>query len=58
MPLLTQAQQRLKKAKDAYLNDIDTLEEYRSNKMNIEKEIAELKEHIAEIEEQQNMPFD
>ncbi len=26
--------------------------------MNIEKEIAELKEHIAEIEEQQNMPFD
>ena len=58
VPLLAKAQQRLKKAKDAYLNDIDTLEEYRSNKMNIEKEIAELKEHIAEIEERQNMPFD
>lgn len=58
VPLLAKAQQRLKKAKDAYLNDIDTLEEYRSNKMNIEKEIAELKERIAEIEEQQNMPFD
>ncbi|WP_418205656.1 recombinase family protein [Anaerotignum faecicola] len=58
VPLLAKAQQRLKKAKDAYLNDIDTLEEYRSNKTSIEKEIAELKEHIAEIEEQQKMPFD
>lgn len=55
---LSKAQQRLKKAKDAYLNDIDSLEEYRINKMNIEKEIALLEERIAEIKKQQDMPFD
>lgn len=55
--LLSKAQQRLKKAKDAYLNDIDTLEEYRFNKTNIETEIAELQEHISEIEKQRNIPF-
>lgn len=56
--LLTKAQQRLKKAKEAYLNDIDTLEEYRTNKMNIEKEISTLEERINQIRKQHDTPFD
>lgn len=56
--ILTKTRQRLKKAKDAYLNDIDTLEEYRMNKQSIEREIADLEERIAECQKQQNTPFD
>lgn len=56
--LLAKAQQRLKKAKEAYLNDIDTLEEYRSNKLNIEKEISILEDRISEIQKQHDTPFD
>ena len=56
--LLARAQQRMKKAKTAYLNDIDTLEEYHANKQSIEKEIAELQAQLAEIRRQQNKPFD
>lgn len=55
--MLDKAYQRLKKAKDAYLNDIDTLEEYRTNKKNIENEISILEERIAEIQSQQEIPF-
>ena len=56
--LLEKARQRLRKAKDAYLNDIDTLEEYRINKKNIEKEIALLEKHISEIHARHESPFD
>lgn len=56
--LLAKAQQRLKKAKEAYLNDIDTLEEYRTNKINIENEIAEITHRIDEIHKQNSAAFD
>lgn len=55
--MLDKARQRLQKAKDAYLNEIDTLEEYRENKKNIEKEISILEERIAEIQSRQETPF-
>lgn len=56
--MLEKAHNRLKKAKEAYLNDIDTLDEYRANKKNIEDEISALEEKIATIQQQNNIPFD
>ena len=55
--LLAKAQQRMKKAKAAYFNDIDTLEEYHANKQCIEKEIAELEAQLAKIKKQREHPF-
>lgn len=56
--LLAKAQQRLKKAKEAYLNDIDTLDEYRTNKTNIENEIATIESRINEIRRRNDAAFD
>ena len=51
--LLEKARLRLRKAKDAYLNGIDTMEEYREIKARIVAEIAEL-EKTAALSNQEN----
>ncbi|WMI82062.1 recombinase family protein [Anaerotignum sp. MB30-C6] len=45
--MLSKAQKRLAKAKEAFLAEIDSLEEYRQNKMTIESEISSLKDELA-----------
>lgn len=47
---------QLKRAKNAYLEEIDTLEEYKDNKARITKEIDSLKE--LQAKENKAMPFD
>ncbi len=56
--LLQKAKQRLKKAKEAYLAEVDTLDEYRINKRQIENEITELETKIKDLRTQQYKPFD
>jgi hypothetical protein len=41
--LITIEKRRLERAREAYLNEIDSLEQYKSNKESIEKKIADLK---------------
>ena len=53
--LIQRAEKSLKRAKDAYLAEIDTLEEYRLNKKRLEAEIAQLK---AEQQKQQEPVVD
>ena len=55
---LQKAKQRLKKAKEAYLAEVDTLEEYRINKRQIENDIAALETQIKDLHTQQFKPFD
>ena len=50
--LLEKARLRLRKAKDAYLNGIDTMEEYRETKAKAESEIAELEKRLSLIVQQ------
>ena len=50
--LLEKARLRLRKAKDAYLNGIDTMEEYRETKAKAESEIAELERRLSLIVQQ------
>jgi DNA invertase Pin-like site-specific DNA recombinase len=40
--LIASEEKKLERAKSAYLNEIDTIEEYKQNKANIERRIAEL----------------
>lgn len=47
--LLEKACQRLRKAKDAYLNGIDSMEEYRETKEKTEAEIAALEKQLAAL---------
>lgn len=47
--MLEKSKTRLRKAKEAYLNEIDTLEEYRQNKKAIETEISELEQKISAL---------
>ena len=48
--LIANEEKKLERAKSAYLNEIDTIEEYKQNKADIEKRIAEL------IEERDKAP--
>lgn len=50
--LLEKARLRLRKAKDAYLNGIDTMEEYREMKEKTESEIAELEKRLSALARQ------
>lgn len=47
--MLEKSKARLRKAKEAYLNEIDTLEEYRQNKKMIESEISEWEQKISAL---------
>jgi hypothetical protein len=48
--LIALEERRLERAKEAYLNEIDTLEQYKKNKEEIAKRIADLKEKQAGAE--------
>ena len=50
--LLEKARVRLRKAKDAYLNGIDTMEEYRETKAGTESEIKELEKRLSLLVQQ------
>lgn len=52
---LKRAENRLKRVKEAYENGVDTLEEYRENKQNIQKEIDNI---ISEMQREQNTYID
>lgn len=52
---LKRAENRLKRVKDAYENGIDTLEEYRENKQNIQREIENI---MSAIQKEQNKEID
>lgn len=52
---LKRAQNRLKRVKEAYENGVDTLEEYRENKQNIQHEIDNI---MAEIKKEQSKEID
>ena len=47
--LLNKAKSRLTKAKEAYLAGIDSIDEYKQNKINIESEIDVLEEKISKL---------
>lgn len=55
---ITKAKKRLSNAKAAYLDGIDTLEEYKSNKTTIEEEIQTLEEKKSDLLAKQETPFD
>lgn len=52
---LKRAESRMKRVKEAYENGVDTLEEYRENKQNIQREIDSI---IAEIQKEQCKDID
>ena len=56
--MIQKTKQKLQKAKAAYLNDVDSLEEYKANKQAIEKEIAVLQEHLSAAQIKQKKGFD
>jgi len=55
---ISKAKKRLSNAKAAYLDGIDTLEEYKSNKTTIEEEIQTLEEKKSALLAKQETPFD
>ena len=55
--MLEKAKSKLQKAKKAYLEEIDTLEEYRINKQTIEKEIAALQSRCDALRAANNNTF-
>ena len=55
--LLTKAKNRLQKAKEAYLDGIDTLEEYKANKAKSEAEIFSLEEKIKKSKKRDLSPL-
>lgn len=52
---LKRAENRLKRVKEAYENGVDTLEEYRENKQNIQREIESI---MSELQKEQNKDID
>ncbi len=56
--LINKACKRLDNAKAAYLDGIDSLEEYKRNKISIEEEIARLEQKKRILLESQESPFD
>ena len=56
--MLEKAKAKLQKAKKAYLEEIDTLEEYRANKQYIEKEIHALQGRCDALRAANNVTFD
>lgn len=50
--MIKKSNQKIAKAKEAYLAEIDTLEEYKQTKKTVEKEIAELEKRLNELEQQ------
>lgn len=56
--MLEKAKAKLQKAKKAYLEEIDTLEEYRANKQTIEKEISDLQKRCDSLRAANNECFD
>ena len=56
--MLEKAKTKLQKAKKAYLEEIDTLEEYRTNKQAIEKEINDLQKRCDSIMATNSKRFD
>lgn len=52
---LKRAENRLKRVKEAYENGVDTLEEYRENKQNIQREIDNI---MTEIQKEQHKEID
>lgn len=55
--LLLKAKSRLKKAKEAYLAGVDTLEEYKQNKQSIDFEISALEEKLEKKEKRSISPL-
>ena len=56
--MLEKAKAKLQKAKKAYLEEVDTLEEYKANKQAIEKEINDLQSRCDALSAANNSDFD
>ncbi len=55
--MLEKARQRLRRAKEAYLAEIDSLEEYRTNKKAADEEIAAIEKRMDELRSLQKVCF-
>ena len=56
--MIHRTQQKIIKAKEAYLAGIDTIDEYRETKRTSEKEISELQERLSALSEEQTFDAD
>ena len=56
--MIHRTQQKIVKAKEAYLAGIDTIDEYRETKLNAEKEIAELQQRLSALNEEHSFDAD
>ena len=56
--MIHRTQQKIIKAKEAYLAGIDTIDEYRETKRTSEKEISELQERLSALSEEQTFHAD